>query len=110
MPNAHWPQLDWQHWQATADTLHMMTQIVGKTRLMLTPLQNHWWNVPLYVSARGLTTSAIPWRGDELEVEFDLRQHLVEMRMSSGKQAAVTLTARPVADFYGEYMWALAGL
>ena len=79
-----WPELEWAAWAATANGLHMATQIVGKTRLWLTPLQNHWWNVPLYVSARGLTTSAMPWRGDVLEVEFDLREHLLEMRMSSG--------------------------
>ena len=58
-----WPELEWDEWKDDADTLHMWTQIVGKTRLALTPLQNHWWNVPLYVSARGLTTSAMPWRG-----------------------------------------------
>ena len=66
-----WPELEWAAWKDTCDTLHMWTQMVGKTRLALTPLQNHWWNVPLYVSARGLTTSAMPWRGDVLEIEFD---------------------------------------
>ena len=55
-----WPSLPWAEWEATATTLHMWTQIVGKTRLALTPLQNHWWNVPLYVTAHGLTTSAMP--------------------------------------------------
>ena len=55
-----WPKLDWADWSRTAETLHMWTQIVGKTRLALDPLQAHWWNVPLYVSARGLSTSAIP--------------------------------------------------
>jgi hypothetical protein len=105
-----WPELDWDQWKDTMVGLHMATQIVGKTRLALTPLQNHWWNVPLYVSARGLTTSAMPWRGDVLEVEFDFRAHLVELRTGSGKLAAVKLGARPVAEFYAEYMWALAGL
>jgi hypothetical protein len=105
-----WPELDWDQWKDTMVGLHMATQIVGKTRLALTPLQNHWWNVPLYVSARGLTTSAMPWRGDVLEVEFDFRAHLVELRMGSGKLAAVKLGARPVAEFYAEYMWVLAGL
>jgi hypothetical protein len=57
-----WPELEWNTWKDTCDTLHLWTQIVGKTRLALTPLQNHWWNVPLYVSARGLTTSPMPWR------------------------------------------------
>jgi hypothetical protein len=105
-----WPELDWNEWKDTMAGLHMATQIVGKTRLALTPRQNHWWNVPLYVSARGLTTSAMPWRGDVLEVEFDFGAHMVEMRMGSGKRAAVELTGRPVADFYGEYRWALEGL
>jgi hypothetical protein len=105
-----WPELEWAEWAATADTLHMWTQIVGKTRLALTPLQNHWWNVPLYVSARGLTTSAIPWRGDALEIEFDFREHLLELRMGNRKRAAVELRPRTVAEFYGEYRWALAGL
>ena len=54
-----WPALPWSEWADTANTLHMWTQIVGKTRLALTPLQNHWWNVPLYVTARGLGTSAM---------------------------------------------------
>jgi hypothetical protein len=105
-----WPELKWDEWKDTHAGLHMAMQIVGKTRLALTPLQNHWWNVPLYVSARGLTTSAMPWRGDVLEVVFDFQHHLVELRMGSGKWAAVRLTARPVAEFYAEYIWALAGL
>jgi hypothetical protein len=71
-----WPELAWDAWKDTATTLHMWTQIVGKTRLALTPLQNHWWNVPLYVSARGLTTSAMPWRGDVLEVKFDFGKRI----------------------------------
>lgn len=105
-----WPELEWDAWKDTAYALHMATQIVGKTRLALTPLQNHWWNVPLYVSARGLTTSAMPWRGDVLEVEFDLGEHRLELRMSSGARAQVELGARPVAAFFAEYTAALAGL
>jgi hypothetical protein len=107
---AAWPELQWDSWKDTAAALHMATQMVGKTRLALTPRQNHWWNVPLYVSARGLTTSAMPWRGDVLEVEFDLREHRVELRMSSGARASVELSARPVADFFAEYKAALARL
>jgi Family of unknown function (DUF5996) len=105
-----WPELRWDEWKDTHYGLHMAMQMVGKTRLALTPMQNHWWNVPLYVSARGLTTSAMPWRGDVLEVEFDFQHHLVELRMGSGKWVAVRLGARPVAEFYAEYMWALASL
>lgn len=58
--NRDWPLLDWEQWKETANTLHMFAQIVGKTRLALTHVQNHWWNVPLYVTARGLSTSAMP--------------------------------------------------
>ena len=87
MADAGWPELEWEAWKDTCDTLHMWTQIVGKTRLALTPLQNHWWNVPLYVSARGLTTSAMPWRGDVLEVEFDFCEHVLELRLGQGERA-----------------------
>lgn len=105
-----WPALPWDQWQPTADTLHMLTQIVGKTRLWLTPLQNHWWNVPLYVSARGLTTSAIPWRGDLIEIEFNFPQSHLEIHRASGARATVALAARPVADFYARYLAALRRL
>ncbi len=109
-----WPALPWDPWKDTAAALHMLTQIVGKTRLELTARQNHWWNVPLYVSARGLTTSAMPWRGGVLEVEFDFARELVELRLASGvdevKVAEIGLRARPVAEFYAEYMAALKQL
>src|ERR1035437_4347743 len=105
-----WPELAWDAWKDTATTLHMWTQIVGKTRLALTPLQNHWWNVPLYVSARGLTTSAMPWRGDVLEVEFDFCKDLLEMRMGLGARASLELRPRSVADFFAEYKEALKAL
>jgi hypothetical protein len=105
-----WPELEWESWKDTAAALHMATQIVGKTRLALTPRQNHWWNVPLYVSARGLTTSAMPWRGDVLEIEFDLREHQLDLRMSSGARTRIALRPRSVASFFAEYTAALAGL
>ena len=105
-----WPQLDWKQWKDTAETLHMWTQIVGKTRLALTPLQNHWWNAPLYVSARGLTTSAMPWRGDALEIEFDFHQHVLEMRGCTGAVIQLALEPQSVAEFWDEYQQALAML
>jgi hypothetical protein len=108
-----WPELGWEEWKDTATTLHMWTQMVGKTRLALTPTQNHWWNVPLYVSARGLTTSAMPWRGGVLEVEFDLCEHVLELRLESGarvQRVQLELRPRTVADFYAEYRAALKGL
>lgn len=107
---AAWPSLVWNEWAATADTLHMWTQIVGKTRLALTPLQNHWWNVPLYVTARGLGTSAMPYGDDALDIEFDFVAHVLHFRMSSGQERQIKLRARTVADFYTEYLDTLASL
>src|SRR5215470_1945273 len=66
-----WPSLPFAEWQDTRDTLHMWMQMVGKTRMALAPRQNHWWHVPLYVSARGLTTTLIPYGLRGLEIEFD---------------------------------------
>jgi hypothetical protein len=105
-----WPELAWDAWKETHAGLHMATQMVGKTRLWLTPLQNHWWNVPLYVSARGLTTSAMPWRGDVVEIEFDFHEHLLELRRCSGETVQMPLEARSVAAFYAEYKEALKTL
>jgi hypothetical protein len=103
-----WPQLDLSAWQPTQATLHMWTQIVGKTRLALTPMQNHWWNVPLYVSARGLTTSAMPVPAgnggtDLVEVEFDFLDHQLEIRRSNGASDTIDLRPMSVASFYLEY-------
>ena len=70
-----WPALPLEAWQDTRDTLHLWTQIVGKVRLALSPLINHWWEVPFYISARGLTTSAIPYNRGVFEIEFDFIDH-----------------------------------
>lgn len=105
-----WPALPWSEWQDTANTLHMWTQIVGKTRLVLTPLQNHWWNVPLYVSARGLSTSAMPCGTDVLDIEFDFVEHQLHLRLGSGRSHSLPLRSQTVADFYREYLAALASL
>jgi len=111
MPDAkRWPQLDWDQWKDTAETLQMWTQMVGKTRLALTPLQNHWWNIPLYVSARGLTTSAMPCADDLLEIEFDFREHILEFRLSTGAAEQIALRPRPVAAFYAQYKSTLSEL
>ncbi len=88
----------------------MWTQIVGKTRLALTPLQNHWWNVPLYVTARGLGTSAMPYSDDVLDIEFDFVAHELHFRLGSGATLSVPLRAQPVADFYTEYLGSLESL
>jgi hypothetical protein len=88
----------------------MWTQIVGKTRMALTPLQNHWWNVPLYVTPRGLTTSPISFERKTFEVEFDFITHNLVIKTSDGAQHAIPLIPRSVADFYNEYMACLRSL
>ncbi len=99
-----WPALPLEEWKDTCATLHMWTQIVGKVRLGLTPLVNHWWNVPLYVSAKGLTTSRIPYRDRAFEIWFDFREHKLVLETSGGIMKAMALAPRTVADFYGAFM------
>jgi hypothetical protein len=99
-----WPALPWEEWKDTAETLHMWMQIVGKTRLALTPRENHWWNVPLYLTPGGLTTSAIPYRNDLFDLEFDLIDHQLVLRSSTGKSKAMALRPQSVAAFYREYL------
>jgi hypothetical protein len=104
MDNRLWPALPLEEWQDTYATLHMWTQVVGKIRLAQTPLVNHWWNVPLYVTARGLTTSSMPYRDRTFEVEFDFIDHRLLVECDDGKTAALDLVPRSVADFYAEVM------
>lgn len=99
-----WPSLPLAEWQDTANTLHLWTQIVGKIRLALAPMVNHWWNVPLYVTARGLTTSAMPYGAGVVELTFDFHEHLLRVETSWGESRAVALRPRSVADFYREIM------
>ncbi len=109
-PKQNWPELDWAAWEPTAATLHMWTQMVGKTRLGLTPLQNHWWNVPLYVSARGLTTSPMPLAGHAasvLEIEFDFIAHQLLFRLDTGETSGLPLLPQSVAGFFLAYKAAL---
>ncbi|MGH3919939.1 MAG: DUF5996 family protein, partial [Pseudonocardiaceae bacterium] len=91
-----WPALRVQEWADTRDTLHMWTQIVGKIRLAKAPMVNHWWQVPLYVSARGLTTSAIPHGARIFDIEFDFCDHQLRVRSSSGEQRSVALEPKSV--------------
>ena len=105
-----WPALPWPEWEATASTLHMWTQIVGKTRLALSPLQAHWWNVPLYVTARGLSTAAMPVPDGVLEIEFDFADHQLLFRLNTGVRLSVPLRPQSVADFYREYQNCLSQL
>ncbi len=99
-----WPSLPLDSWKDTCATLHMWSQIVGKVRLRLTPLTNHWWNVPLYVSARGLTTSRIPYGPRAFEIYFDFIRHQLVLETSDGVVKTTSLTPRSVADFYQEFM------
>jgi hypothetical protein len=95
-----WPELPYSSWHETAATLHLWTQIVGKVRLSLTPWVNHSWQVPLYVTARGLGTSTIPFGTEVVEVEFDFIDHRLLARTSRGDERAFALGPQPVADFY----------
>jgi len=97
-----WPALPLDSWQDTYATLHMCAQIIGKIRMMLTPLINHWWNVPLYVTARGLTTSCIPYRERSFELRFDFIRHQLVLETSDGIVKNLPLAPRSVAEFYAE--------
>lgn len=99
-----WPALSLASWKDTYATLHMWTQIVGKVRLQLTPLVNHWWNVPLYVTPRGLTTSRIPYGEQAFELRFDFLNHTLVLGTSDGILKTLPLQPRSVADFYREFM------
>jgi hypothetical protein len=109
-PAQAWLPLPLAAWKDTCDTLHMYTQIVGKVRLALAPPMNHWWQVPLYVDARGLTTSAIPYSGGYLEIRFDFVTHTLLIETSAGSVRTIPLGPRAVADFYPEVMQALWSL
>jgi len=99
-----WPALPIEQWQDTCDTLHMWTQIVGKVRLKLTPLVNHWWNVPLYVTARGLTTSRIPYGARAFELRFDFLANELVLETSEGTVRTLKLEPQTVAEFYEKTM------
>ena len=105
-----WPELPLAEWSATQATLHMWLQVVGKLRLALSPRLNHWWQVALYVSARGLTTSAIPYRFGNFECEFDFISHVLRLTTCRGETRAITLAPRSVSDFYREFRSILASL
>jgi hypothetical protein len=109
-PGKPWPRLDYSAWADTCATLHLWTQVVGKIRLALAPRVNHWWAVALYVTARGLTTSPMPWQGGALQIDFDFIGHQLILRMSDGRSERVALVPRKVADFYAEVMAQLRAL
>ena len=106
----HWPELTLADWEDTRETVHRWAQVVGKVRLALEPWVNHWWQVPFYVSARGLTTSLMHAQQRSLEIEFDFIDHVLAIRTVDGEQRAVALEPRSVASFYDETMTLLADL
>lgn len=106
-----WPELRHDAWTETLRTLHLWTQIVGKIRLMQEPLVNHWWNVTLYVTPRGLTTSTMPYgHGRSFMIDFDFVDHQLRIDGCDGEQSAVSLEPMSVAAFYERVMRELNSL
>jgi hypothetical protein len=103
-----WPELPYEAWRGTLETVHRWVQIVGKVRLARAPMTDGWWQVPLYVTARGLSTSPIPVGERVFELVFDFIAHELRLEVSDGTVARVALAPRPVADFYDEVMGRLA--
>ena len=104
------PELPLRDWQATYDTLHMWTQIVGKVRMALGPAINHWWGIPLYVTARGLTTSPIPLGYGSFEIRFDFIDHKLVIETSIGALRELKLEPQSVAEFYSKFLGSLQEL
>ena len=102
--NEPWPPLKVEEWLDTYDTLHRWLQIVGKTRLALAPMENHWWQVALYLTPRGLTTSAMPVGERTIDVELDFTDHELRARASDGATRSMPLRAQSVAEFYRDYL------
>jgi hypothetical protein len=105
-----WPHLPFDLWSDTCATLHLWTQVVGKIRLAKAPMLNHWWQVPLYVTCRGLTTSPIPDEGRAFQIDFDFIDHRLRIAASDGRSESFALAPCTVADFYAELMGKLRGL
>ncbi|MGA8382169.1 MAG: DUF5996 family protein [Stellaceae bacterium] len=107
---AQWPSLPFAEWRETCATLHRWTQVVGKIRLAQAPLINHWWQVPLYVTSRGLTTSPIPYGARSFQIDFDFIAHRLVIRTSDGRAEGLALRPLSVADFHGEVIERLKAL
>jgi len=105
-----WPALPLEEWRDTYATLHMWTQMVGKTCLALAPRQNHWWQVTLHVTARGLATGPLPFGPRTLDAEFDFVEHELVLRTDEGAVLEIPLRPRSVAEFYRLYLKALETL
>jgi hypothetical protein len=105
-----WPSLPLAAWKDTRDTLHMWTQIIGKIRLKLTPYLNHWWEVPFYLTSRGLTTTPIPFEDRTFDATFDFFDHVLIFQTSDGRSETIPLRPQSVADFYHDVMAVLQRL
>lgn len=105
-----WPSLPYSEWKDTCKTLHMWTQIIGKIRLSLTPLVNHWWNSTLYITPKGLTTSTMYYKDLLLKIDFDFKSHNLVINTSEDSSKTIQLKSYAVADFYQETMSALKDL
>ena len=105
-----WPPLPLESWKDTYATLHMWMQVVGKIRLKLAPYVNHWWQVPFYVTARGLTTSAMPYQGHAVAIDFDFLDHQLVIQTSAGDTRRLALRPQTVAAFHDQTRKALAEL
>src|SRR4029077_6000957 len=105
-----WPALDYLGWRTTVATLQLWPQIIGKVRLSMTPWVNHSWQVPLYVTARGLGTGPVPFGREAFEVEFDLIRHHLRIHTSQGAERTLVLEPQSVADFYFRTLDLLKGL
>ncbi|MDT3687629.1 MAG: DUF5996 family protein [Pseudorhodoplanes sp.] len=110
MSDTRWPALPYNDWKETCATLHLWTQIVGKIRLAQTPWVNHSWHVPLYVTARGLTTLSIPHGARDFQIDFDFVDHVLWVRVSNGHSRQLTLRPMCVGDFYTEVFMMLSAL
>src|SRR6266496_6126882 len=108
--NDAWPRLAYADWQDSCNTLHLWTQVVGKVKLALSPVSNHWWSIVLYVNARGLTTGPMAYRGRTLQIDFDFCAHVLVLRTSDSREQRVALTRMTVADFYAAVMTGLGAL
>ena len=108
--SAAWPSLPLDAWRDTYATLHRWTQVVGKVRLALAPRINHWWQVPLYVTAHGLTTSPIPYGARSFQIDFDFIAHRLTIAASDGGAEAFALRPQSVAAFHRELMARLRAL
>jgi hypothetical protein len=106
----HWPDLPFSAWENTRATLQLWTQVVGKIRLAHAPLVNHWWQVPLYVTSRGLTASLIPYGALSFQIDFDFIDHRLVIQCNGGASETIALAPRSVAEFYAEVMGRLRAM